>query len=62
MIVGTITAYEHRGGVRLVMTANTGEVLAMDLDETDAMIFAFELDCALDAHSYSKPKLAQAQK
>jgi hypothetical protein len=31
-IVGTITAYEHRGWVRVVMTANTGEVLATDLD------------------------------
>jgi hypothetical protein len=47
MIVGTITAYEHRGWLRLVVTANTGEVLAMDLDATDAMIFAFELEVAL---------------
>ena len=34
--VGTITAFEHRGRVRVVMTANTGEVLGMDLDEAAA--------------------------
>jgi hypothetical protein len=36
LIVGCITAYEHRGWVRLVMTANTGEVLGIDL-KADAL-------------------------
>ena len=31
MIVGKITAKEHRGWVRVVITANTGEVLGIDL-------------------------------
>ena len=44
MIVGTITAYKHRGWVRVVMTANTGKVLGMDLDFTDAMIFLWQLE------------------
>ena len=44
MIVGTITAYEHRGWVRVVMTANTGKVLGMDLDFTDAMISLWQLE------------------
>jgi hypothetical protein len=39
MIVGTITAYEHRGWVRVVMTSNTGEVLAIDLDADAAREF-----------------------
>jgi hypothetical protein len=47
MIVGTITAYKHRGWVRVVMTANTGKVLGMDLDVTDAMIFLWQLEAAL---------------
>ena len=39
-IVGTITAYEHRGRVRLVIVANTGETLGIDLDAVEAEIFA----------------------
>ena len=37
-IVGTITAYEHRGRVRLVIVANTGETLGIDLDAVEAEI------------------------
>jgi hypothetical protein len=47
MIVGTITAYEHRGWVRVVMTANTGEVLATDLDVDAARKFLWQLEAAL---------------
>jgi hypothetical protein len=38
MIVGTVTAKEHRGWVRVVMTAKR-EVLGMDLDAEAAEEF-----------------------
>ena len=47
MIVGTVTAKEHRGWVRVVMTANTGEVLGMDLDVEAAVEFLWGLEWAL---------------
>jgi hypothetical protein len=47
MIVGTITAVEHRGWVRVVMRANTGTVYAMDLDADVAWEFLWELGLAL---------------
>jgi len=50
-IVGTITAYKHRGWVRVVMTANTGKVLGMDLDVTYAMIFLWQLEAGLSQKS-----------
>jgi hypothetical protein len=50
-IVGTITAYEHRGRVRLVIVANTGETLGIDLDAVEAEIFAFRLALSL----YKRP-------
>jgi hypothetical protein len=39
MIVGSITAREHRGRVRIRLTANTGEVLGIDLDVDAAVEF-----------------------
>jgi hypothetical protein len=59
MIVGTITAYEHRGWVRVVITANTGKVLGMDLDVTDAMIFLWQLEAALVGSSRRLRGLSQ---
>ena len=47
MIVGSITAREHRGRVRVVMTANTREVLGMDLDVEAAVEFLWGLEWAL---------------
>jgi hypothetical protein len=47
MIVGTITAREQRGRVRVAMTANTEEVLGIDLDANAAWEFACQLREAL---------------
>ena len=46
MIVGEIDAYQHRGCLRIVIVANTGEVLGIDLDEADAAIFLWQLETA----------------
>ena len=47
MTVGTIRAFEHRGRVRVVMTANTGTQAYMDLDADAAWEFLWALDLAL---------------
>ena len=47
LLVGTITAYEHRGWLRVVMVANTAEVLGIDLDADAAWEFLWELELAL---------------
>ena len=39
-IVGNITAFEHRGWLRLIVVANTGETIGIDLDADAAEEFA----------------------
>jgi hypothetical protein len=47
MIVGHITAYEHRGWVRVVMTSNVGTRVYMGLDADAAWEFLWGLEWAL---------------
>ena len=46
-----LTAKEHRGRLRLVMTANTGIKVFMDLELEAAWEFAEGLEAALRPHS-----------
>jgi hypothetical protein len=50
-VVGRITAVEHRGWLRITITANTGEVISMDLDADAAREFLCELELALQPPS-----------
>jgi hypothetical protein len=47
MIVGSITAREHRGRVRVTMIANTGTAVYIDLDADAAVEFLERLELAL---------------
>ena len=48
-IVGIIRAEHHRGWVRMILVANTGEVLGIDLDAVAAVEFLEGLEAALKA-------------
>ena len=59
MIVGRADCFERRGWVYLRITANTGEVLALVMDEDAALEFACELDLAILLSPVRCPAMAQ---